>query len=100
MRAPLCTLGLRPWCLVRIGDLERRPRGGGVEQHQFLEGEGIGRRGMCGCGAVIRLPPGGALANPPSRPPARGMCEGLVVWVCREKRVPLPWFGIESLHPP
>ena len=55
---------------------------------------------MCGCGAVIRLPPEGALANPPSRPLARGLCEGRVVWVCREKRVPLPWFGIESLHPP
>ena len=100
MRAPLCILGLRPCCLVRIGDLERRPRDGGVEQHQFLEGEGIGRRGMCGCGAVIRLPPGRALANPPRLPLARGLCEGRVVWVSREKRGPLPLFGIESLHPP
>ena len=90
MREPLCTPSLRPWCLVRIEDLERRPRGGGVEQHHFREGEGIGRRGMWGYGTVVRLPSGEALANPQRDPPARGLCEGPVVWECREKRAPSP----------
>ncbi len=67
------------WCLERNGDLERRPRGDGFEQHHFREGEGTGRRGMCGCGAVVRLPSGEALASPLRHSPARGLCEGHVV---------------------
>ena len=52
MREPLCTPGLRPWCLVRIGDLERRPRDGGVEQHQFSGVGGDREKGYICVGAV------------------------------------------------
>ncbi len=31
---------------------------------------------MCVCGAVVRLPSGEALANPPGHPLAHGLCEG------------------------